>query len=1123
MDSFGRKTTIVAIVASFFLTGVLLRPAFANDGERLLKAIIGIGIGAAVDEARRKNDNPQRQQTHRPSRNSIRGPARSEAPDEKLSRSEMLQVQRALVALGYDIGKPDGVAGRKTGQAIADFLRGQGYDPYQTDIRHAQQMILDAGGQGADSASVVDANIMSPKPQVDMMRLPVSSALSGDGDEVIDWRANPPTAREDRAKLGREILRRIVKAEPQLLDDDEVLASWLKGATSGSWAFWPDPQLVELNDRFEKANEFDRPALLDKFGDFLRQQATDAPLVVVRVRRSSTGRYDFERGVFHIAQGKDGYDLSAEMDVDWGNRPLLEAIVPIADWPDISELVIPSEEAESVAARFGSSGSRYLDVALRMTLTNFRHEGAGSGSFVADAKVDRISVHYLPTDNSVRLGPIIGNLPTRPGEVNPVEAASLAGSALESWERLGAPAVDNRVILETSYSEREDPIRRPFELLFLRHTAHKPESFALAYYFARNHTAPAQFGSLFPGGDDRVYHLSQDEFARRDIVAKFDDQFLPALKSRAPQLPAKARLIWEMHLGSYDFDAARFPVSAYIQTGESSRGIEIRLPSGVLRTNLTKLPDSLSIAEAEARRLSAGRRRTVTGETLTVFAEADLDLVSVEGTLMEDRHSVVSAGMNFDGFSTAIITDVSRIAVYADRERSNLIQEFLIRDFQKTAPVVKPPTLAGSAVPKGTMLNSWNLVALAASNGPGESLTDAVIRSSKFYLNAQDDSRNDLFAAMKMEIAGAGIKGDDPIYLPTNVALSGDAARAAISGYSFQVEQDSRAQSIDPDLIAITIDNADTLRRLVVDTGGDKNLTSGVPVKALFRVRPTSGVHHEGGKPVAELRLRVDEILFLIPEAPDRFALRVKLEEPAAVAIADTGPNSKFSVLGIKLGMPVESAVEALSRHVQSASATPLLDQVDSTGSLTPCQDFLLSAKREGYSKDRLNAELRKRRCEIPEQQPLVFAFGYDLKLSDELTERIVVYRTGSDLGQPVVSGIYRGFSADNVGTLLLDGLAETYGEDFIIPNGASNTRIWADDPSQKQMFKANSGELCVPFWIGDHGFPAQSVDTDCGSYLRGEYHRMLLIDTSYASKIRREQAELDEAIATSAKPKIKF
>jgi hypothetical protein len=64
--------------------------------------------------------------------------------DPGLSRAEMLQLQKLLIARGYDIGEPDGKIGPKTRAAIADAERRAGLPP---SGRAAKKIFQALGGR----------------------------------------------------------------------------------------------------------------------------------------------------------------------------------------------------------------------------------------------------------------------------------------------------------------------------------------------------------------------------------------------------------------------------------------------------------------------------------------------------------------------------------------------------------------------------------------------------------------------------------------------------------------------------------------------------------------------------------------------------------------------------------------------------------------------------------------------------------------------------------------------------------------------------------------------------------------------------------------------------------------
>jgi hypothetical protein len=79
------------------------------------------------------------------------------------------------------------------------------------------------------------------------------------------------------------------------------------------------------------------------------------------------------------------------------------------------------------------------------------------------------------------------------------------------------------------------------------------------------------------------------------------------------------------------------------------------------------------------------------------------------------------------------------------------------------------------------------------------------------------------------------------------------------------------------------------------------------------------------------------------------------------------------------------------------------------------------------------------------------------------------------------------------------------------------------DNPSQRALFQQDPGERCVPFWIGDHGFPAGSLLHDCGAFLRAESYRLILMDSGFAARTVREQQENAAVAKEKSKPEIRF
>lgn len=244
--------------------------------------------------------------------------------------------------------------------------------------------------------------------------VPRNSAVTEDVDGmVVDGRGGGRIG-NDYETLGRELLRRIVKARPSLLEDEERMSRWM--AEFKDPASWPGSPIGKLYDAYTRGTEFDRDRALQQFREFLLSQATDEPVKVLRIRAVSLGKYDHQAGAFPLSIKDD--DFSDEMIFHWGGSP--NVLGSFDELPDLKWLRMPPAEAESLARKFGP-GPRLVSIAMRLTLHDFGREPEGLGT-PADAKVDSVSVHYCCRPQE-RLGSLIANLPIKPKEIVPAAPA----------------------------------------------------------------------------------------------------------------------------------------------------------------------------------------------------------------------------------------------------------------------------------------------------------------------------------------------------------------------------------------------------------------------------------------------------------------------------------------------------------------------------------------------------------------------------------------------------------------------------------------------------------------------------------------------------------------------------
>lgn len=280
------------------------------------------------------------------------------------------------------------------------------------------------------------------------------------------------------------------------------------------------------------------------------------------------------------------------------------------------------------------------------------------------------------------------------------------------------------------------------------------------------------------------------------------------------------------------------------------------------------------------------------------------------------------------------------------------------------------------------------------------------------------------------------------------------------------------------------------------------------------------------------------------------------VDDTPSIASASDGsaPVSRFEVLGLRLGMPVPEAraliedafpgkqmrllevrEETMSdcSFIQSRAGRDIrgiqsqIDYQQRLGARPGSQvDAAAMADLEAQLADAnaaLAAQLKEAGCQPSSMSPLQFAFGFDIVHSSDLTERIAVYQVGELVGTPSVSAIYRQFSADSIGDRFLDGLKQTYGDDFVPMDNGSQQVTWVDDPAQAARFGRNGDERCTSFWRGDDPYPGQYVHVDCGAYLRADYFRMVLIDSRFTSRILSGQMADAAAAEAASEPEIKF
>lgn len=223
--------------------------------------------------------------------------------DRPLSRGEMADVQRALSALGFNVGKADGVAGSATGRAISDFLRERGLDPYQTPVREAQRLILAEAGRPAEAAPA--ATRAASGQMVQAEAVPGNDLLSRIGMTFrgADVLTGSTVIGIDSFAKGMERLARllILKAQPHLLDERGGTLFFARALEPQEGEQFAD---LKPFGGWKGANEFqqedNRKAFLARYREKLLSMRPSLPIDFADMHTIRLGKYDAARQALEV-------------------------------------------------------------------------------------------------------------------------------------------------------------------------------------------------------------------------------------------------------------------------------------------------------------------------------------------------------------------------------------------------------------------------------------------------------------------------------------------------------------------------------------------------------------------------------------------------------------------------------------------------------------------------------------------------------------------------------------------------------------------------------------------------------------------------------------------------------
>ena len=184
----------------------------------------------------------------------------------------------------------------------------------------------------------------------------------------------------------------------------------------------------------------------------------------------------------------------------------------------------------------------------------------------------------------------------------------------------------------------------------------------------------------------------------------------------------------------------------------------------------------------------------------------------------------------------------------------------------------------------------------------------------------------------------------------------------------------------------------------------------------------------------------------------------------------------------VELGMGAADAIEKIKTFYSGATLTETKYYTGKNiGSLTPCEDL---AERGGA----LTTE-----CEDELKRKLELLVAYDVDVAGGERERIELYTAG----KPRIAAIYRQIDTASKPSMSQQFIsAHGKGVDL----GAKEGMIWGPSWTKSDVFGERGDPRCKDIW-GNAPFPKQNIHVDCGQYLRTDYYRAVLIDSSQTSE----------------------
>ncbi len=685
-----------------------------------------------------------------------RGP-RIEAPT--LSKAEWKQYQQMLNDLGYNAGRPDGLPGKRTKNAVARFLSENNLPPSQGMDRNGFKSIrkilygetstgqvgngqAGIGQQGTSYSNVSDTGILSAAGQN-------SGQLASAA--VVENRFDSENAyvigknREENVRAWNAIALLVLSKHPELIDNRETLKSW----------FDYEGRTVTSQYLLEEA--------LNEFAVEIRQRPVPEVknLLVYKPAVMQKGQYNTTSGLFAVGAGR-------------GNE-----VIRLPHLPRLSLVISGLSQAPYINTDTSQYGEKYLGVpmsleqAIDLEGTRMAKSSRLNLTLVAGLQVEGIKLR--PSDNDAGYS-ITGEL-TGPLATLTANIAGPRGEVIGDGEELYRWKIETKnQLAKTESSVKAIAARYGMAIVegHLDPSQGKNSSFMAAlalgkqpelidkwpqaFVLAQQMLTRDEKIDVFGGSNTRFDQL--DSVAQSRVHEAIKDRYREVLISRALPIDLPLLVSHRTDVGSYQPESNLFPLSPrdtaytgvhkFIATGGSFQG------TAYLGDRW--LPESVSISGEPALQLREQLFGTRSGQSASAV-HARFGNISDVSVRFEQSRGYRSAGQ----FDVRVELDVTREVLIS--AKNQIVYEF---------PAVHPKqerfseVMAAFNVP---LASSMRIIGSAMAFGETAQFKDKYIRSSSIVSDANEFNRDEKLQEAVAYVESRMVDTGQPLWLAGHLEL----------------------------------------------------------------------------------------------------------------------------------------------------------------------------------------------------------------------------------------------------------------------------------------------------------------------------------------------------------------